>query len=214
MSSHPFSVSWNWVASRVVLSPDARFLAVAAFVAANPPPRRFSTDVLIWDLDQDRQAGRLPGHVGGPGITSLHPSADWTVLGLGREDGSIEVWDLRERRLRESYRGHTPGFVSQWLVLAPDGSTLASVGSLLRPALTTTSLTWRLRDSAVRRLWMAGVRKKGLVRDPPIETIVLDIRSAWSRWQFESEGLPVFSPDGRHAATWDESSIRMRDVRR
>jgi WD40 repeat protein len=196
-SRRPFSVGVNWYQD--ALSPDGRLLALVPYVDGVGP----STDVILWDVDRSREVARLPGPPGaGAGVVAF--DADARALGVGRDDGAIEIWDVGTSRLRATLRGHRSGFTSCGLRFAPDGSAVASVGCLDRWALSMTSLRWEVdRLRRVRRV---------LMDDRPFEVIELDIASGRCLGRADEEGCPVYSRDGRSLATTDGTVVKIRNV--
>jgi WD40 repeat protein len=163
--------------------------------------------VTLWDVDRDREAAWLLGRPGGPELTGLGFSGDGKTLGVGRDDGSLELWDAATHRIRASLRGHQGGFIPRELQLSHDGSIVASRGYIAKPA---PNLAYaHLRLNALL----------GLYRDeggrPETELLVLDPinnrclgRVAWEFW-------PVLSRDGEQiASTASGQTIRLRDVAR
>jgi len=202
-AGRPVSLDVKWY--QMALSPDGRL--IAAYSYATSPVWSWSTDVTLWDVDRDREVARLSGQAGGPAITELAFSGDGKTLGVGRNDGSIELWDVGTNGLRASLRGHQPGFIPRELRLSHDGSLVASRGHISRPAPTLAYVHLRLNALL------------GYYRDeggrPETELLVLDAitnrclgRVAWEFW-------PVFSHDGKEIAstTWG-GTIRLRDVAR
>jgi WD40 repeat protein len=205
-SRHPFSASWSWSRSPLVLSSDGRLLGVAPGHEAGVP--KYSSDVVIWDVEDDREVGRLRGPMGATSVTDLACSSDWTTLALRRDGGSIEVWDLRTKRLRLSLEGHQAGFRSHGLRLAPDGATLASVGFAGSPALSPASLNFHFRRMAGG--WI-GNRRAGMY-EASADTVVWDTRTGRCLERGLRERAMLFSPSGRALATTDGGQIKVRDI--
>ncbi len=203
LASQPVSLDVKWFS--MALSPDGRL--IAAYSYATSPVWRWSTDVTLWDVERDREVARLSGRAGGPEVAGLAFSGDGKTLGVGRDDGSIELWNVGTNSLCGTLRGHQLGFIPKQLQLSYDGSIVASMGYIHKPA----------PNPAYVRLRLNGLL--GLFKDeggrPETELLVMDAiknrclgRAAWEYW-------PVLSRDGRKIASmpWG-SPIRVRDVAR
>jgi WD40 repeat protein len=75
---------------------------------------------LRWTLPAEDRSGT--GHTG----TIVSVAANGDLLVSGGEDGLVRFWDLSQRRLVRSLRGHT-GWVHA-VAISPDGATIASAG--------------------------------------------------------------------------------------
>jgi WD40 repeat protein len=173
------------------ISADGRFLAAAPFSGKN---------VRIWDIDADRELARLTNPATQAELArGLAFSADSRTLAISREDGSFELWDLPAGRLKAALPGHTRGYVSNGIRLAPNGQTLASRGEYLRPP----SFVDGLRISAVRTI-------KGSTWWPQSEVIVVDIQTGKLLARDPSAIHPFYSPDSRTIATFNHDlTIRL-----
>jgi hypothetical protein len=203
LASQPVSLDVKWFS--MALSPDGRL--IAAYSYTTTPIWSWSTDVTLWDVERNREVARLSGRAGGPEVTGLAFSGDGKTLSVGRDDGSIELWNLGTNDLRGRLRGHQTGFIPKELQLSYDGSIVASRGFIRNPAPNPAYV--RLRLNALL----------GFFRDeggrPETELLVMDAiknrclgRAAWEYW-------PVLSRDGRKiASTHWSSPIRVRDVAR
>jgi WD40 repeat protein len=198
VSSHPVSVGAP--SFRDALSPDGRLLAFVPYTVGVGP----TTDVILWDIDRDREFARLPGRPKGLVAYALAFSADATTLGVGREDGSIELWDVGTRRLRATFPAHEPGFVPVRLTLSPDGSTLASGGVYGRRAPTVTSFLWEFD----RLIGAPRFRRD----ERPTEVVLLDLATGRCLGLARSEFPTFYSPDGRTLATMGARFFKLRDV--
>jgi WD40 repeat protein len=184
----------------VANSDDGRWLAL---VPSNTNPKLPSNEVIFWDVDGDREAGRLPGRPGAAEISGLGFSRDGSTLGVGREDETIELWDLGTHRLLKTLRGHRAGYVPWILKFAPDGSTLASNARYsARPALTLETMQWHLARLRGDRNWI-----------PPVELILIDTASGRTLHRLSEEARATYSFDGRSFATSHlEGPARVRDL--
>ena len=169
------------------ISSDGRTLAFAPPIGPGWKGRRF--DVVLWDLDGDREVGRLVGPPGCSNVTTTEFSTDGATVAVARFDGAIELWDRTTRRVRSTLRGHSAGFSSGDIVFAPDGSTLASWASLSRPALSVKGVRMQL-----------GLRLLGRSRGFG-ETVVIDTATGRLVGRAKEEYDPIYSPDGRTLAT-------------
>ncbi len=189
----------------MALSPDGRQIAAYSYVTS--PAWSWSTKVTLWDVDHDREVARLSGRPGGPEVTGLAFSGDGKILGVGRDDGSIELWDVGTNRLRARLGGHRPGFIPRELRLSHDGSIVASRGYISKPALAPAYLHLRLNALL------------GFYRDeggrPETELLVLDAIKNRCLGRVAWESSPIFSPDGGEIASmaWG-GTVRVRDVAR
>jgi WD40 repeat protein len=204
LAGHPVSLDVKWY--QMALSPDGR--KIAAYSYATSPVWSWSTDVTLWDVERDREVARLCGRAGGPEVTELAFSGDGKTLGVGRDDGSIELWDVATNDLRGRLPGHQLGFIPRELRLSHDGSIVASRGHISKPAPNPAYV--RLRLNAL----LGYYRDEG--GRPETELLVFDAiknrclgRAAWESW-------PVLSRDGGEIASmaFGGGTIRLRDVAR
>ena len=170
------------------ISGDGRTLAFALPVVSGRPGLEF--DVVLWDLDGDREVGRLVGPPGGSNVSTTEFSGDGATVAVARFDGSIELWDRATGRVRSTLRGHSPGFSSHDIVFAPDGSTLASEASMSRRALSVEGV--RMHFGLFLRGQLPGF----------VETVVIDTATGRLVGRAKREEHPIYSPDGRTLATW------------
>ena len=202
LASQPVSLDVKWFS--MALSPDGHL--IAAYSYATSPIWSWSTDVTLWDVECNREVARLSGRAGGPEVTRLAFSGDGKTLGVGRDDGSIELWNVGTNDLRGSIRGHQDGFIPKELQLSYDGSIVASRGFIHNLAPNPAYV--RLRLNALL----------GIFRDeggrPESELLVMDAiknrclgRAAWN------SGRSCPATAGRSPAPWG-SPIRVRDIAR
>ena len=187
------------MASLFVLSSDGRHMAQALPGSVPISTTTPGPPILVWDLDRDREVTRLPR---GTGLSRIALNSALTTLAVGRDDGSIELWDCRAGGLRTTLRGHRPDFGVMDLQFAPDGATLASVGSFTGRS-TTIASQMRLALSVGNQPELAVT-----------ELIVLDVATGHLLRRARWEGGPVFSSDGRFLASTDGATILVRGAPR
>jgi WD40 repeat protein len=182
------------------ISPEGRLLVIAA-PGANA--------VQLWDVERDRPLGGLAN----PSSTSIVAwggvglSRDGQSLAVGREDGTIEIWDLPTRRLRGSFPCHTDGHVSSLIRFSPDGRSLASCGDY-RWA---TTAAGRIMEGVGQMVWSA----LGPPRPRPVEVVVLEVASGRRLGCAAESTQPSHSPDGGTLATREpDGSVGLRGVPR
>lgn len=174
------------------LSPDGRLLACV-------PYRTNAAE--IWDLATDRSAGFLknPG-TGVPFDRGLAFAPDGRTLAIGRQDGSIELWDLATRQIRQRLTGHSRGHGSWGLRFAPDSRSLASEGYMMQQ----------------NPIWLAVMALSSVLsgRQPDQsdhETILIDLVSGQTVARASSAIHPIYSPDsGLIATRQTDFSVRIR----
>jgi hypothetical protein len=123
------------------------------------------------------------------------------MLAVGRDESSIELWDLGNRQLRAVYHPHTAGFDLRLMWFAADGATLVSFGQLSGRVMTLDMLRWRiaaLRGSAV---------------SPPHELVIFKTDDGRPLLRTSDEGFPCVSPDGHFLATLHhDGTVQLRDL--
>lgn len=171
------------------VSPDTRLLAVVPFGAGT---------FRVWDLDAGAELGPfVDATTTVPLAGGLGFAADGRTLAAGREDGSIELWDIPTARVVRRFPGHSPGFKASWIRIAPDGRSLASHGEYGQPPTTL---------AALRDVW-----NQALGRRPAPEVIVLDLESGRVRARATGAIHPILAPDGATVATREaDFSVRLR----
>jgi len=176
------------------ISPDGRLMAVV------PYDRRVKA-VRVWDLDADREFAVLsdpssPGNFG----RGLGFSADNRTLAVGRDDGAIEVWDVPARLVRATLWGHSEGYASWGIRLAPDGRSLASRGEYVGPSSVPGGLQLSVTRALLGRAWR-----------PDPEVVVLDVETGRRLARTGGAIHPFYSPDGTMIATREtDFSVRLR----
>ena len=174
-----------------MISADGRTLALgpAGKVAAE-----------VWDLEADRSLGSMmkPSatsivHWGGIGL-----SGDGRTLAVGREDGSLELWDVPTQTLKAT---HSVGLRLSLIRFSPDGRTLAANADPVR------------EGSTVAQIQLAFQQLIGQIRRDLGDIIVLDIATGRRLARASNAFHPHYSPDGRTIATrQSDLSVKLRDV--
>ena len=95
----------------IAYSPDGRLLAMAVLA-----------DILLYDTGNGQEVARLAGHTGA--VTDLSFSPDGKTLASGVDDGSVHLWDVATRTLRNTLSGAVPP-----MSFSPDSKTLAAKNS-------------------------------------------------------------------------------------
>jgi WD40 repeat protein len=182
------------------LSEDGRLLAIVGLTAPGSPGTLTSTTV--WDVEQDREACRLPTGSGSSGPNVAAFTRDGRSLALGYQDGKIEIWDLPTRTLRVSSREHQTGYYPQMLAFSPDGSILASTGHFGRASL----------SFGMAKAIYAHVFRDREHQDLE-EVVLLDASGGRTLIHTEGPAIVVFSPDSRTLATaHEDGSVQIHDV--
>lgn len=159
--------------------------------------------VQLWDLDTDSSLGVLIN----PTTTSpvigagLGFSDDGRTLAVGRVDGIIELWDVKNRKLLKMLRGQTDEFTFTKFQFSPGGRTLALTGYRRRPDSTLTMI----REKVERLL--------GSTPKPASELLLLEIATGRRLAGAAGSTRPFYSPDGSVLATDEpDGSTRLRDI--
>jgi WD40 repeat protein len=165
------------------------------------PTSRVMT-AMIWDIDLDREDLQLPAFHGAKMARAVTFSPDRKALAVGRDDGSIELWDLATRAVRSTLRGHGRGYVPWRIRFSPDGSTLTSEGHFEGNFVSVDFLRIQMARAVGDRDHQAQ-----------FELIVLDTATGRRLVQSKWDGVATFSPDGRTLATGhDDWNVRLRDM--
>ena len=175
-----------------VVSPDGSLLAVAP-IGKNA--------VRILGVETDRELTRLNNTSTSSKLgRGMRFSDDGRTIFISRENGSFEIWDVPGGQLKKVLRGHTQGYVSHELRLAPDGKTLASRGEYMHP----TSHLGAIKLAASRAM-------NGKTWAPPSEVIVVEIETGLRLARTMGATRPLFSPDSATIATYEsDRSVRLR----
>jgi WD40 repeat protein len=186
---------WNWPWA---FTTDGRLMAT---VGRKGPVS--TGDVLLWDLPTDQEWAVLtdPSHR----ATALGFMPDGATLAIGREDGTIELWELAARRVRATLHGHSEGYYPQTLRFSADGSILVAE-SHYRPTNVLGQLQGQLRFALSRM-------NPGRPRFNLVEVVVWNIATGKRLGSIPQAILPHLSSDGRLLATChDTPKLELRDV--
>ena len=149
--------------------------------------------VQLWDVATDQPIGGL---LRTPSTRLIHfASATFTPgddrLLVGRSDGTVEIWNLADRRWLRTIPVHPAGFTSVDWQIAPDGRTLAS------------SRTNFASRSWVSRVWTTLGKPLGLTGNPSgsNEAVVVDLQTGDCLARWPGAFHPQFAPDSRTIVT-------------
>ncbi|HEV3164276.1 MAG TPA: hypothetical protein VGZ22_09620 [Isosphaeraceae bacterium] len=196
VSSRPLAITRVW---RPAISADGRLLAIPA---RNPTTGKTAPpDAFVWDLDNGRQVACLPGRLPGAFVQALAFTRDGKTLGVGRDDGTVELWDIGTERIRKTFPAHAGGSVARSLRFSPDGSTVASVA-------------FDLPSTLPAKLILYGTSKlRGREFAPMPELVVLDCATGKLLRRLNGEFAALYSPDGHTLATADGyGKVMLREV--
>lgn len=106
------------------LAPDIRFLPDGRMVAVpvNPGHGPQSHFVSFVNASSGKEAFRLPA----TDAFAIAFSPDGTRVALGGSQPSLEVWNVRARKMLYAFKGHEGNTISQAVAFSPDGKILAS----------------------------------------------------------------------------------------
>jgi len=176
-------------AAKVAVSPQTHtVLAVSrvAAVKADDPPREV---VSTWDM----KTGERVDHPVPPGvqITCLEVTPDGASAVLGRDDGVVELWSLKDGR-RRNLQPRMPNLVT-CVAFSGNGEKLLA-GSEIDPANMGTVQAWDLRRPQEPARVM---RQKGVVAE-----IVVDQEGIFATSVYGGDPINAKGADGV-ATTWD-----------
>jgi WD40 repeat protein len=185
------------------ITADGAYLAMAS---DREGPMRYGgwREVTIWDLEADRELAILPMTDSRMGISALAFSPDGQTLAVGRQDGSVELWDVPGRRLRSTVWPHSPNYNAFQLEFSRDGSKLVSWGNFVRYSLSL--------DSASAHVSKLLGRPNS---EWAFEVVAVDLASGRRLRKTNGEVMSVPSPDGRSIATVPEANhslVRLRSM--
>ena len=134
-------------ARSLAFSPDGQMIAVGT-----EDPQTLKGTILFWDVTHRQLEGQVYSNY--HRVLSLAFSPDGRILASGNREGTIELWDVKQRRLTSPLlNGHDDAVLS--LDFSPDGQILASGtrgGSIILWNVALKRLTGRLlgHEEAVR----------------------------------------------------------------
>jgi WD40 repeat protein len=170
------------MAGPVAISADGRWIASAKFGGSAVRVRDLDSGQLVAELGTLNTASALS-----PGMAF---SPDGSILAVGREDGSIELWDIRSKRTRSVLRGLRPSYESWGLRFSPDGRWLGVRSEYGRPVGVIQHAGWLFQSAVSGRNWRRGD-----------EVVVFDLRTGRVHGRAGGSIHPDFAPDGRTLAT-------------
>lgn len=176
----------------VAFSPDGKLVVTGA------------DDLVIWDAATMNIQGRFPSESSVWGVT-FSPDGRWLVSTHG--DGTIQVWNVAQRRPEFSFGEHASAV--RTVAISPDGKRYASAGD------DRSIIIWNaetgLKEAVLRK---HATRVTNLVFSPNGKWLAsLDQKGQLIRWELErqldqweinaSQGAPclAISPDGRWLVT-------------
>ena len=159
----------------------------------------------IWNTSTGEPSGKLSGSGSSTSnLILIHLSLDGKTVALGRQDRTLEVWDLASKTLRTTLRGHLKNFRPYRMQFVPDSALLISE-AYDNPAFGSLSVRARYILSRVVAL--------GKDPDPALEILVWDLRTGKIRAGIPGQGHAVLSEDGKRMATaGDPGTIRIWDL--
>ena len=125
-------------------------------------------------------------------ITLMRFSPDGRTVGVGRGDGTTELWDVVSRRRKAAFSAISTNYAPWAIEFSPDQKTLVTLDS---EWVANRTLLWRL-DYIFNWAATAG-RYKG----PPPFVLVRDIASGKIRATLKNQFGPTLSSDGKVLAT-------------
>ncbi|GAA1537129.1 hypothetical protein GCM10009678_19480 [Actinomadura kijaniata] len=199
-----------------------------------------SGTVQIWDTATGtrRESITLPYALGAPENPTMFLSPDGRLLGVARQNGSVEIWDVKARTRRLTLNpGPRPSGIAPTPSFSPDGRAVAVLAPGQKNNLPTVLTFWDTASgrslgqarstpeaagyggSEVRTVWSEDGRRVisatelGVVEFPSGRTLVPPgaLRSSVSRSvQALSAGGVLATIDQRALVFWDARTLRQR----
>jgi WD40 repeat protein len=155
---------------------------------------------MLWDL-----ASRTPTPLRDPSASN-GPAAfieflpDGRTLCVGKQDGTIELWDREARRLKRKLQGHSREFVPHQATATRDLSRLISVAYHMPPEMPISQIT---RGA----LSLLGLRTRPAVRISRAEVAVWDFATGRLLALLPDQRWLILSPDGKILAASDLDGV-------
>ena len=120
-----FDQGYETLTSAVALAPDGQSAASAGDVAITGVEIEKSNAILLWNIEDVRQAFALGGHTGA--VNALAFSPDGTLLASASDDTTVRLWNPADGSEVVTLEGHDAPVLA--LAFNPDGTQIASASS-------------------------------------------------------------------------------------
>jgi WD40 repeat protein len=98
------------------LSPEGKILALVGYS---------SSEIQLYSVERDTEIARLKGRSDTVGALAISP--DGRLLGVGRENGWVDIWDIETRKPLHEFRGHpTRDATVMGIAFSPDSKRMAT----------------------------------------------------------------------------------------
>jgi len=108
--------------SAVTIAPDGKTLAYGSVQKVDG---KFSSGVVLWNLESERQAAFLSGHAKVP--LGIVYSDDGTLMATCSGDGTARIWRLSDQKLLQTLQGH--GTVVADVAMSSDKTRVVTAGN-------------------------------------------------------------------------------------
>jgi WD40 repeat protein len=165
--------------------------------------------IAVWDLSTEPPSSNLindPAPSTAEVFSMIRFSPDDRTLGVGRTDGTLELWDVVAKKRKAAFPATATSYAPFIIQFSPDEKTLFTQDS---EWVANRTLLWRLNYIFN---WAATA---GRYEGPPPFVVVRDIASGKIRAMLKDQFRPILSSDGKVLATaspdgtltlWDLSS--------